>query len=213
MRKLLSFTFAILLLLAFAGCDGFWGQSQASARTTITEEEWLATFNSTNYSVTGSARQNNSDGSQVETHTITAKVTGTSCYRYQTKGTGDNKMQKKDYYAIIDNVNYQIVNTESGYVAHQVANGYADEKFGDVFGNNTDPSAIFSCLVYNEEAKHYKGEYKPDDSTTYIIVATFTDGKIASANISCKSGTLEISYSFHSFGTTVVNLPEYTIAQ
>ena len=113
---------------------------------------------------------------------------------------------------MIDNVNYHLVQTSSGYVANQVSVGYADEKFGEVFDATIDQNAIFSCLTYNAEAKNYTGTYTTDDETVYTIAATFVDGKITSADILIKSGTLEIQYTFYSFGTTVIDLPEYTIA-
>lgn len=213
MKKLSCFPIVILLLFVFTGCDslmGFLPNFGESVRTTVTEEEWLSALNSTNYTVMGSARQKTTDGSKVETNTITAKVTGTSCYRHQTKGTGSNKMEKKDYYTVIDSVNYHIYQTESGYVARIVTSGYADEKFGNVF--SADALAIFNSLTHNAETKSYKGRYQTSEGDTYIIDIAFADGKVTTAHILCQSDDLEITYDFYDFGTTVVDLPEYTIA-
>ena len=215
MKKFLSLSLAaIMLLVTFAGCDALTGMLNPTepTRTTITEEEWLAALDCCNYTVSGSATYYEG-GKQLETDTIYAKVTGSSFYRYQTSGVGLNKTEKKDYYIIIDNVNYQLVETSSGYVANQVSAGYANEKFGDVFGANADKLAIFACLTYNPDTKSYTGQYIADVSITYTITATFADGQIKSADIRRTSGTLEITYNCHSFGTTVVTLPQYTINQ
>lgn len=218
MKKLLSLSLAaIMLLVTFSGCDALSTLQNLldptePARTTVTEEEWLAALDCSNYTVNGSASYSNANGEKLETDTIYAKVTGHSFYRHQTSGIGTNKTEKKDYYIIIDNVNYQLVETESGYVANQVNAGYANEKFGDVFGASADMHAIFACLTYNAEAKNYTGKYITDGNITYTIVVTFVDGQITSADIQRKSGTLEITYNVYSFGSTVVDLPEYTVA-
>ncbi len=213
MRKFLFYILAAMMLLStLTGCDLFDQNPNTTVRTTATEEEFLAALDVTNYSVTGTASYCKDTGEKVETNTISAKVTGISCYRHQTSGFGADKTEKTDYYTIIDNVNYQITRTESGFVARQVTSGYADEGFGDVFGSDADPHAIYSSLTYHEQSKSYKGEYKPDDDSTYVITIAFADGKMTGANITHKSGALEISYSFYNFGATVVTLPEYTFA-
>lgn len=212
MKKLLSFTLAIMLLFALTGCDAFLDHFQKSARTTITEEEWLTAWDSCNYTVNGNASRINTNGEKLETDTITAKVTGTSCFRHQSSGFGTNKTEKKDYYVMIDKADYHILETESGNVAYPVTVGYSDEKFGNVFSASIDPRAIFACLTHTAETGKYTGEYKQDNGTVYSIVAVFADGKITSANIAYTSESLEIYYRFYDFGTTVVILPAYTVA-
>ncbi len=212
MKKLLSLVLVTFLLFStFAGCDAFLDRFQKSARTTVTEEEWLSAFNSINYSITGSAQRTNTSGNKIVTNRLEAKVTGFSCYRYQTSGVGANKTEKTDYYVVVDNAYYHISNTQAGYIAQAVTNGYADEKFGEVFGS-VDALTIFNCLTHTAETGSYKGKYQASEDTTYTIDIAFADGKIVSAHILCKSGNLEISYDFYDFGTTVVDLPEYTIA-
>ena len=206
MKKIILVTLvAILLLFAFAGCDALLENLQnlpdptGAVRTTVTEEEWLAAMDSGNFTVDMAA----SLGAQSTTQHI--EYTESSRYQNQT-GTPVNG---EFYYTQIDGLTYEIIKEGAGYVAREVAGDLIGAKLGDI-SNLRD---IYSDLVYDETTNSYKCNYTDDDNQTFDFVFYFNDGSIQTVKMTVtRSDSLVITYDVHSFGTTTIELPEYTMA-
>ncbi len=172
-----------------------------SVRTTVTEEEFLAAMECNNFSASGA----NYDSS----NTGFAKTNGSVIYQYEYKNSivrpnndasGTSEKDEKDFYfATIDNVQYQIVKEESGYVAYEYTGKFAAPKLGDIFG-----AVSFSDYVYVEDAKAYMHV-----TSDCVLTLGFENGVIKAARYTESSS---MTYDLFDFGTTVVELPEFIYA-
>lgn len=215
MKKIILVTLvAILLFSTFAGCDALLENLQnlpvptnptnptdptGAVRTTVTEEEWLAAMDSGNFTVDMAA----SLGAQSTTQHI--EYTESSRYQNQT-GTPVNG---EFYYTQIDGLTYEIIKEGAGYVAREVAGDLIGAKLGDI-SNLRD---IYSDLVYDETTNSYKCNYTDDYNQTFDFAFYFNNGSIQTVKMTVtRSDSLVITYDFYDFGTTTIELPEYTMA-
>ena len=206
MKKLLSVVLLAVMLLGtftLTGCDATLASlhniivlltptEAGPAVTTITEAEWLAAMECSNFSATGEV----CDDAGNSVSTGRAATNSTVMYQYQQADTSE----KEFYFATIDDVQYQICKEESGYVAYKYDGGYNTPTVGDMF-----PNISYSDLVYSEETKSYK--YETENA---IVEVSFENGNIK--NLTYTQISANTTYNLFDFGTTVVELPEYTFA-
>ena len=172
-----------------------------SVRTTVTEEEFLAAMACNNFSASGDNYQG--------THTGFAKTNGSVIYQYEYKynillpnndASDTPKESETDFYfATIDNVQYKIVREADGYVAYKYDGTFEVPKLGDIFG-----MVSFSDYIYVEDARAYMYV-----TSNCIFTLGFENGVIKSARYTDSSS---MTYDLFDFGTTVVELPEFTYA-
>lgn len=210
MKKLLSLTLvALVLLTSLVSCDmetakgyliNFLEQftttpeTQEEFRTTITEEEWNATFQSANFTITVTARD---EGGRIA-------VTD-SAIIYEVN-TGEISMG-----ILVDVANECLLSeTKAGWLAYYMEGLSAElEEIGgitlEMIGLSPDEGS-FAELVYNEETKAYT--MSEEGSTGEFF---FEDGLLAKGTISTGEGDYAQSYEITNVGTTVIEIPEYTI--
>lgn len=222
MKKLLTFALvAIMLLTTFTGCNVTLDDviyvmdlltptvpqttepeateaptdPNAPVRTTVTKEEFLASMESVNFTI--SASFSSSDGT---TQSVLYRITDSAIYALLPAPAGD-EVQETESLIIMHHTLYGIRKEASGYVAY--ASGSNDFRPGLTLGYLLGAHSVrYDSLVYNEET----GTYTYDGDTyngTYEY--RFENGKLKSFSI--QSGTMYIS----DIGTTVVDVPEYTI--
>ena len=172
-----------------------------SVRTTVTEEEFLAAMACNNFSASGDNYQG--------THTGFAKTNGSVIYQYEHKynillpdnGASDTPKESETdfYFATIDNVQYKIVREADSYVAYKYDGTFEVPKLGDIFG-----TVSFSDYIYVEDARAYMYVTR-----NCIFTLGFENGVIKSARYTDSSS---MTYDLFDFGTTVVELPEFTYA-
>ena len=149
MKKIISVTLLVVLMLsAFAGCDAVEDILQKlpvptnptnpadAARTTVTEEEWLAAMESDNYTVDVVS----TNGEQSATENM--KFTESSRYHHNQQ----NGFVNEAYYAKIDNTTYFIKKEGDGFVAREISNVEVGVKLGDVY-SAIDLREVYSSLV------------------------------------------------------------------
>ena len=204
---------AVLLLSAFAGCDGVEDIVQnlpvptnpteptGVVRTTVTEEEWRIAMESDNYTVDAVA----SLGEQSATQHIAL----TEAIRYQYNQ--QNGREDEAYYAKIEGIEYCIQKGDTGYVARKDSSNLVGMKLGDI--SDTDLREVYSNLVYDEEARVYKYNYTDRNNQEFEFTFCFENGSIKTAKIVATTpASVVVTYDVHSFGTTTIELPEYTMA-
>ena len=164
----------------------------APKRFTITEAEWEAILNSTNYTWKISAF------SQDSVYLVTdnaAKIT----IKY-----GDDTMTA--YLEYKNGVVYQINDREGNgqWVAFEVATEWSETSLGKTVG--LDSVEFFEELQYNEATKSYIHEEDGEKAEFF-----FEDGKFVKGTIVDLEDSL-YSWSVENVGTTTVTLPEYTVS-
>ncbi|MBR2381810.1 MAG: hypothetical protein IKA84_04900 [Clostridia bacterium] len=210
MKKLLSLTLvALVLLSSLVSCDmetakGYLvnfleqftttAETQKEIRTTITEEEWNATFKSTNFTITVTAGD---EGGRIA-------VTD-SAIIYEVN-TGEISMG-----IFVDVANECLLSeTKAGWLAYYMEGLSAElgEMGGitlEMIGLSPDESS-FAELVYNEETKAYTISYEGSSGEFF-----FEDGLLSKGTISVGEGEYAQTYEIANVGTTVIEIPEYTI--
>ena len=170
-----------------------------NAVTTVTKEQFEAVFEMTNFTIESS----NGIELLIMKHTETANEsvyhTGILVYtqKFQTLLDGVWFDVKQQY-------NYQT--GDSFYVAQESTSQENKNGLNELF-----PNVLFEDLVYNEEGRYYEGTV--DGAQTYWY---FTNGQLTHVNILnlTDEGTIEESMvTISNIGTTVVEIPEYTIVE
>lgn len=223
MKKLLTFALvAIMLLTTFTGCNVTLDDviyvmdlltptvpqttepeateaptdPNAPVRTTVTKEEFLASMESVNFTI--SASTISSDGT---TQSTLYRITDSAIYALLPAPAGDEVQETEAFLIMAHHTLYAIRKEASGYVAY--ASGNNDFRPGLTLGYLLGARSVgYDSFVYNEET----GTYTYDGDTyngTYEY--RFENGKLKS--FSTQGGTMYIS----DIGTTVVDVPEYTI--
>ena len=203
MKKFLSLTLVAVMLLStlmltscdifntvsdFVG-DLFGGDEEKDVRTTITEEEWLKAWETTNYTF-----KLESDGSYmfVETTGEIAKIRTDIEGLYSISAIRDLKTGVMVYESSI------------GWI------GCTDDASGDydmsLAGIGFVIAYEFSDLTYDESKKAYVVEEEYSSSEFY-----FEDGKLVYIKEVPTNGETEGLIEVTNIGTTVVNLPTYSI--
>ena len=189
---------------------------ESSQMNTITKDQWLAAINSTNHSMVANTYL--SDGSDVA---MTQQQYFTeSGYLMYTKADFAGMFKETAQYAvIIDGIGYQITKEESGYVGVAFGETEMPEvKFCDVIQTNLSISSndvsweeLYDYLVYDETSKTYKTDctYNTHEAT---FEAFFEDGKAVKFEIKFTNTTPTI-ITYSNFGTTVIEVPEFTLAE
>lgn len=210
MKKLLSLTLvALVLLTSLVSCDmetakgylvNFLEQftttpeTQKEIRTTITQEEWNATFQSANFTITVTAGD---EGGRI------AVTDSAIIYEVNSDGLSMG--------ILVDVANECLLSeTKAGWLAYYMEGLSAElGEMGDItlemIGLSPDESS-FAELVYNEETKAYT--IAEEGSTGEFF---FEDGLLSKGVISMGEGEYATSYEITNVGTTVIEIPEYSI--
>ena len=210
MKKLLSLTLvALVLLTSLVSCDmetakGYLinfleqftttSETQKGFRTTITEEEWNAAFNSTNFTV-----------EMVVGESGALIVVAGSAIKYEVN-EGEYSMS-----ILVDVENECMLSeTKAGWLAFYMEGLSAElgESGSITLGmiGISPEEGSFAELIYNEETKSYT---RSEGSVTAEFF--FEDGLLAKGTITAGEGVYAQTYQISNVGTTVVEIPEYTI--
>ena len=210
MKKLLSLTLvALVLLTSLVSCDmetakgyliNFLEQftttteTQEEFRTTITEEEWNATFQSANFTITVTAGDEG------------GRITVTDSAIIYEVNTGEISMG-----ILVDVANECLLSeTKAGWLAYYMEGlsaglGESGSITLGMIGISPDEDS-FAKLVYNEETESYT--LNEDGVNAEFF---FEDGLLSKGTISAGEGDYAQSYEITNVGTTVIEIPEYTI--
>lgn len=223
MKRVLALLLAFLCCICLASCNFL---PKTEVRTTITKDEWNAALTVGNYSVVSnymlplinSGNHFSSGGGEV------IKMTK-DCFSIDFYSKSETTFDSL-YCKIIDGVLYDIKKTNEGYIASKkdiedVDNNTPIENLGNLFLSafNLDWNAVYDSLVYIEDCKTYRG-----------VLGSIEDGRTVSVQIEmeCENGKIKKLrlyladrdiheplnglFTFYDFGTTVVEIPEYTFA-
>lgn len=210
MKKLLSLTLvALVLLTSLVSCDmetakgyliNFLEQftttpdTQEEFRTTITKEEWNAAFNSTNFTI-----------EMVYGESGALIVVDGAAIKYEIN-EGDYSMS-----ILVDIENECMLSqTKAGWLAFYMEGLSAElGESGSItlgmIGISPDEDS-FAELTYNEETKSYT---RSEGGVTAEFF--FEYGLLAKGTITAGEGEYAQTYEISNVGTTVIEIPEYTI--
>ncbi len=169
--------------------------TSTASSTTVTREEFLAAMECTNF--TSSAANT--------TQQQFWKCTETAMHFTDLV---NQVVQYEAYFGTVDNEKYLISKNGDKYIA--IKQDYPTIIFGDYIVSLwefEDCNAVFDSLVYDEANKSYKCEH---EKLTMDI--RFENGKIKSVHAVMTLTSSVVTYDFYDFGTTVIELPEYTLA-
>ena len=171
-------------------------KADSSVRTTITDEDLLNFIDNPNFTVTAAIGEPLSG----EVATIIIKANANAIEL----NVSQFGMDESQYFAIVDGILYSIERYGSGHLATSM--GDVDSILAQL-GPIEDVS-IVDYLVYDEEGRYYTLDI---DGTKFYLF--FEDGNLVKAIYMMDSyaGTLEITFVVTDIGTTVVEIPEYTI--
>lgn len=162
------------------------GDNNTEVRTTVTEEEWNANMEQTNFTVS------------IDATTMKCIYCFTDT---NTRVEFSEPTEFTQYFAIQDGVEYYVVENEDGsWSGAQVDSDLFAASIGDAFGVNT----TYSSWVYDAEKKAYS--FEDDDGTIHWLY--FEDGIIVKYKEEDEAPLVAI---FSNIGTTVVEVPEFSI--
>ena len=193
----------------------FNGGADESERYTITGEEWLAAVSCTNFTSSNSYYfvSDDVDAEILATERIAMMITSDSqrVVRH-TLNADDTWSESENYFTTVDDKIYVIIKTDTGdYVASETE-GMPELTLAVTFSTEeVDLTEIYDSLVYNEENNSYSYTYMSDDVVVFYEIA-FYDGELVAFGATQRKDNLLITVVCSNFGTTVVNLPEYTFA-
>ena len=163
--------------------------------TTVTEEQFNAALNITNFTMTTNAL----------VQKVTIKYTETAYSETNSSIGYDNT----DYRAIIDGVWYDIgeeYNYQTGEYSYVATESYSQD-IDNALSNMLETLA-YADLTYNTEGRYYEGE--AEGAKFYLY---FENGNIVQMIAFTNMGnvSMEVMASISDIGTTKVDLPEYTV--
>lgn len=187
------------------------GGEPEEARTTITQDEWLAFMDGTNYTYDLKFINVKEDGTEECSFQRIDNITDTAAFL----GSRDT------HYTKIDGDAYEIHSYDTKCVASKTDDYEFGKKIWDYFAFDGDANkrkTAFDSFVYDEENKSYKGTlpYKFMELTDMSCEISFENGKATKFIGVCEycdeNGKCvgKIVVEFSSIGTTTVKLPEYT---
>ena len=196
MKKILSLTLVAMMLLStlmLTSCDAVMELLQqyipgldSGVRYTVTEEEWNAAIKMENYTVTSK----NEDGT-------------VDVYKFSKDGyISDTEYGKRTY----------VFKDGNAYYLNQVGDSWVADSFGIDARTHTPLMLLdgvsFANLTYNEASKAYT--YTEDFATLEVY---FENGVMVKFAMIMDAGekTLTFEYVISDVGTTVVNIPKYTM--
>lgn len=189
---------------------------ESSQMNTITKDQWLAAINSTNHSTVANTYL--SDGGTV-IMTEQQYYTESGYLIYMKADFTGVFRETAEYGVIIDGIGYLITKEESGYVGVSAGEIEMPEfKFCDVIridlsisSNDVSWEELYDYLVYDATSKTYKTDctYATREAT---FEAFFEDGKAVKFEIKFTNTTPTI-ITYSNFGTTVIEVPEFTLAE
>ena len=168
------------------------GDNNTEVRTTVTEEEWNANMEQTNFTVS------------------MARTVGTGTQKAIYCFTDTNKsfemsepieLKQKSYFTIQDGVEYSVFENEDGSWSGRQAD-LVTESIGKLAIANT----TYSSWVYDAEKKAYSFVEAYDGNINWCY---FEDGIIVKYEIEEADASLVAIFS--NIGTTVVEVPEFSI--
>lgn len=171
-------------------------KTDPNVRTTITDEDLLNFFGNPNFTITAALGEPDIGG-EMATITIKANENGIELTASQ---FGESESQ---YFAIADGVLYSIERYGDGYLATSM--GTLESIFAQFGGEDV---SIVDYLVYDEEGRYYTLDI---DGTKFYFF--FENGNLVKAVYMMDSylGLVEVMFVVTDIGTTVVEIPEYTI--
>lgn len=222
MKKFILLSIIIVsLFFTFVACD----LNDGEIRTTITEKEWEAIDNITNYTLNISISSDREDGGK--SHQVNA-IKSTDTARYSKSSSSQ--------YATLSDVSYYVITEGQRYVinhwnkqAHQWDKDvwYADKadwwKPKSIYDELSWVDLEYKDLVYNKEEKAYVYTLK-ENELIGIISYYFEDGNLVRATayvyqaekieeIDESNCVEEVVATISSIGTTEVEVPEYIIVE
>lgn len=214
MKKIISLVLVVVMMvMALTSCnlvDKLLGKESAETRYTITADEWEAAMGMKNYTMEGTTTQSATMGDEKQENV------STSISKYS---------ENAEYYKSVDNGNsneyYNIIKDGKSYRVNVLEDGstsaYEYEWETSAFGEGLD--VAFEDLTYDEEKKAYIFNINDFVEGTYEMY--FENGKVVKIVM---SGSYEMEYSgmkmsvtlsaemiVSNIGTTVVNVPEFTV--
>ena len=209
MKKFLSLTLVAVMLcttLMLTSCDAVMELLQqyipgleSDVRTTVTEAEWNAALNMENYTAESKITY---DGE-----------TSISTYKF----TKDGYYLKSDY---VENI--YVFKGDACYLLQEDANGMVATWAGDVESHSIMKQFVagaeFSDLKYDESKKAYileENESMGEQTLYGIMELRFENGVLVNLTITIANGSdkLVMEYVISNVGTTVVNVPKYTMGE
>ncbi len=202
--------------------DGGSGSGEKETRYTITADEWHFAMTMTNYTLEYSvierqiiASDDNTENEPVirSTSTMFNKYTDNAYYTKQHNFIGTlDESTYEGYYVIKDDIRYQITVRKDGTLLPQeTSNEFEKNSFGS--GLNVK----FEDLVYNEESKSYSCSLSVS-GTEMKNDFYFENGILVKAAVTHSyevdtKGTVELKseMTISDIGTTVINVPEFTV--
>jgi len=172
----------------------------------MSKEDWTAAFGVDNFTGATSMQY-----SETVTSVSTYKYTATASYAETRVTNGTNVMSDtKKYVTKIDGVTYNIDKTNDGYVASLSDTEFAPQT------SIMDAEMIdklYENLSYDEESGLYISEVA-QNNVTYKFRGKIANGKFTEINCDVTSNEgLPATIVINNIGTTVIEIPEYTLAE
>ena len=143
----------------------------------------------------------------------TLKYTSTSSYSHNIMTSGDSViMNTEEYITKIGDVTYKINNVDGRFVASESDTEFAPTDIA--FGDGVD-QGLYENLVYNKQTDLYTSEYTyPSTGLTYKLEAKIKDGKVTECTVSAAGQNgMSATIEYSDIGTTVIEIPEFTVAE
>lgn len=208
----------LLSVLTLSSCDvimqylpdlDLGGNGGGSEGGTVTKEEWVEAMSVNNYSIDITS---NSAIGNPKSRTIQKMKSTESCEyilvdMIDLSSAHSSAAFMEYYYANIDGITHKIEKVIGGFEAKPEE--YAIGKtLGEKLGGETEVADLYDQLTWDDESNCYKLTV---NTTVYSI--SFESGKIKSLTATSVSpdGVASATMNFHSFGTTSIELPDYSL--
>ena len=212
MKKFLALLFVSLYCISLVSCSDILNiNGNKEIRTTITRDEWEKTGQTRNFSILVSAAysimKHADNGSLIET-----------C-------KDDGSKEFASAFVNVDGVAYIIEKEDEGYIASKLEDDDADPVFAK------DVASMFSLICDLRWNSIYDKLVYVEDCKTYTCTTWIPDGQDfvgVQIEVECENGNVKEMrlcilgrdyneplpgiLTFYDFGTTVVEIPEYTFA-
>ena len=211
MKKIISLLIiAVMMVLPLASCNK---NSDNNVRTTITEDEWDALDNITNYTcnIKGTDYQFIFGTHHGQNYTSTIKVTEKAEHTFYKFGY-DSDAETNEYYYFVENgESYRLSKSSDESWKAKTSNLTPDSLLEYI----TYDEVEFDDLTYNKNNNAYTCTVKDDDCTLtftyYFKAGTLTKFEFRYSEV--EGDRYEETVTFSNIGTTTVTLPEYTIEE
>ena len=190
--------------------------NDGEVRTTVTEDEFMANFAIENYTLkyTYEVLPDGENPGFCYIYDLERTETASFVQVEGRMGEYSQKMAPDSYWVLKEDVWYYVKESEGAYVGE-----VTDSNFDNLGGRGAFPMhesvapTLYSYSVYDEEEKAYTFSQTSEYGTS-ICASYFEDGKIVKLVVESipNEGTHTIeTYEISNIGTTVVEVPEFTI--